>query len=58
MFYSSMVFGDPLVQKILERKLNRKLTPEEKAGLKVVRYKHFKIRVPQVSLSSLFTKGD
>lgn len=52
-----MILGDPIVVKILERVLKRKLTKEEKSGEKVVHAGRHKVIVPQVNILWVHNKN-
>ena len=53
-----MIIGDPIVQKILERVLKRRLTEDEKRGIKPVIIKSHRVRIPQINRYSIYSKSN
>lgn len=52
-----MMICDPIVVKILERVLKRRLTQDEKCGLKLVRAGRHRVKVPQVNIQWIHNKN-
>ena len=52
-----MMIGDPIVIKILERVLRRKLTKDEKSGERVVIAGSHKVKIPQVNIQYIHNKN-
>lgn len=52
-----MMIGDPIVIKILERVLRRRLTDEEKSGERLVRAGRHKVKIPQVNILYIHNKN-
>lgn len=52
-----MIIGDPIVVKILERLLKRRLTIEEKNGQQLVRAGSQVIKIPQVNIVWVHNKN-
>ena len=52
-----MMIADPIVVKILERVLRRRLTDEEKNGQRLVRAGRHKVKIPQVNIQWIHNKN-
>lgn len=51
------IIGDPIVVKILERALKRRLTAEEKSGQKLVVAGGHVVKIPQVNIQYIHNKN-
>lgn len=52
-----MIIGDPIVVKIIERLLKRRLTIEEKNGQQLVRAGSQVIKIPQINVQYIHNKN-